>query len=198
MYAWFDTTLRELVQQIVPQIPDLPDPVIGTRFAFRSVFPDAREERGRFEDGHELPRFTKQDLGSVIAGEDGNMMDNKHGAKPNTTLREAHYLIGDYVTVAIAPPLADGSIAPQPGQTDHPMPRNTTSFARYTPAAPYRGRGGSMRGRGGFDGMAFGGVPSGECESAFLHNMHWSFGVQKRFLEHGLAFYVSILCNELG
>lgn len=85
--------------------------------------------------------------------------------EPDKTLQDARFVIGDYISCAVFPPLADGAVAPPPSGG---VGRGRGAYAD----GPGRGYGGGFRGRGGgvmrggglFDGDRIGGegVPSGE------------------------------------
>ena len=107
-------------------MPDLlPDPVIGTRLSYRLIFPDTRDV-GRPGPG----RYLSKELGSVVIGGEGQgIMPTEEEAnvvtggpmagalngEPDKSLHEARFVIGDYISCAIFPPLANGSVAPPPG-----------------------------------------------------------------------------------
>ena len=83
--------------------------------------------------------------------------------EPDKTLQDARFVIGDYISCAIFPPLADGAVAPPPG-------RGVGVGRGRADYGPGRGYGGGFRGRGGmrgggmFNGDRLGGegVPAGE------------------------------------
>lgn len=126
IYTWPTCTLRELSHLLVTALPQvLPDPAVGTRIAYRLVFPDTRDS------GRPGPAsYISKDLGSVVLGAEGEgvLPSNDEGARivaggpmagelagePEKTLQEARFVIGDYVSCAIYPPLPNGSVAPAP------------------------------------------------------------------------------------
>jgi len=83
--------------------------------------------------------------------------------EPDKTLQDARFVIGDYISCAVFPPLADGAVAPPPSVG---AGRGRGGYGD----GPPRGYGGGFRGRGGprgggmFNGDRIGGegVPSGE------------------------------------
>lgn len=163
----------------------LPDPVIGTRLSYRLVFPDTRDS-GRPGPG----RYLSKELGSVVLGGEGarvlpgsdeaanivagGPMAGALGGEPEKTLQEARFVIGDYISCAIYPPLPNGSVAPAPpaGASTRAgaYGRAAPSFpgARGDMASGPRENGGDLRVRGsargfGMDaGIGSAGVPSGE------------------------------------
>ncbi|KAL0931946.1 sin3-associated polypeptide sap18 [Colletotrichum truncatum] len=137
LYTWPTCTLTELAQQIAAEDPSLlPSPSLGTRLAFRLVYPDTRNVTAAAAAHHASaqPRFMVKDLGSVVLGGDevtAAALSAANGAEggdedvdmtgtlalPPTdtadkTLGEAKFVVGDYVSCAILPPLPDGSVAP--------------------------------------------------------------------------------------
>lgn len=127
IYTWPSCTLRELSHLLVSALPTiLPSPAIGTRLSYRLIFPDTR--------GGDAPgargRFLSKDLGSVVLGGDGEgvmptaeeatvvpegpMAGELHG-EPDKALQDVRFVIGDYISCAVFPPLANGGVAPPPG-----------------------------------------------------------------------------------
>ncbi|KAF2143479.1 uncharacterized protein K452DRAFT_325994 [Aplosporella prunicola CBS 121167] len=175
IYTWPTCTLRELTHLLVSALPSVvPSPAIGTRLAFKLIFPDARDAASGRDNGP--ARYVSKDLGSVVIGAGGPGVDDEANGRSeldrlegdaDKTLHAARFIIGDYVSCAIFPPLSDGSVAPPP-------PRE-----RYSRAGEFgmsRGGGGpprengygggyGRRGGGRYDGpgrLGSGGVPSGE------------------------------------
>ncbi len=126
IYTWPTCTLRELSHLLVTGLPDLlPDPAIGTRISYRLIFPDTRDT-GRPGPG----TYISKELGSVVLGGDGHgvLPSTDEGAgvvvggpmageldgDPEKSLQDARFVIGDYVSCAIFPPLPNGSVAPAP------------------------------------------------------------------------------------
>ncbi|KAI9726459.1 MAG: hypothetical protein M1828_001281 [Chrysothrix sp. TS-e1954] len=171
IYTWPDCSLRELTQIITTQLsklktaqPDLGVPSsftnnpAGTRVAFRLIFPDVQAPPSQARP----PRYLTRELGSVVVGEkEQSLADDLEGVEGRTlegegskTLRDARFVIGDYVACAICLPLQDGSVARVPGAPAANGPRMGSS---YPPRGPpprengygsYGPRGGG--GRGGF------------------------------------------------
>src|SRR5688572_4329496 len=91
--------------------PAIPSPAYGTRLVFQLVFPDLRRTNP-MPSG--LPRYGVKDLGSVIIGtgpteDDGEELWDR--ADEDKTLGDARFVVGDYISCAVLPPLDDGSIA---------------------------------------------------------------------------------------
>ncbi|KAI0875076.1 hypothetical protein GGS24DRAFT_456846 [Hypoxylon argillaceum] len=184
LHTWPDCTLDELTQHIAAADADLlPSPAIGTRLAFRLIFQDTRGATA-------APKYTVKELGSVVIGDGGPGLDPEDvdapqsldNTDPSKTLGDARFVVGDYVSCAILPPLPDGSVAPASsarmgrgtgaGESrlavgrapDGPARDRDATFQRHG-----RGRGGAGRGgyelfsgRGPRGGGGNGGVPSGE------------------------------------
>ncbi|KAK2003615.1 hypothetical protein LX36DRAFT_650823 [Colletotrichum falcatum] len=138
LYTWPDCTLTELAEQIAAADPSLlPSPSVGTRLAFRVIYPDTRNAAappGSLHAQAQNPRFMVKDLGSVVLGDgvvgailaadgaegvEGDVhMAETAAALPDTdaakdkTLGDAKFVVGDYISCAILPPLPDGSVAP--------------------------------------------------------------------------------------
>ncbi|TVY68635.1 Histone deacetylase complex subunit SAP18, partial [Lachnellula suecica] len=126
IYTWQTCTLRELSHLLTSALPALlPDPAIGTRLAFRLIFPDTRSQGFGTGPG----RYMTKELGSVVIGDGGpgilpdeeeaaivadGQMAGPLGGEPEKTLQDARFVIGDYVSCAIMPPLANGGVAPPP------------------------------------------------------------------------------------
>lgn len=174
VYTWSDCTLKELALELAAAKPSaLPSPAIGARLAFQLVFPDLRNTS---TVSNAQPRFGVKDLGSIVIGEgepsvelsdDVEMDGPVKGVKDkDKTLNDARFVVGDYISCAVIPPLSDGSVAPAP-------------IARREPAMPPRegrggfrggfqgrengnGRGGPRGGRGGWRDDIGGGFPMGE------------------------------------
>ncbi|KAF9872709.1 hypothetical protein CkaCkLH20_09888 [Colletotrichum karsti] len=134
LYAWPNSTLTELAEQIAAEDPSLlPSPSVGTRLAFRLIYPDRRSTTGAAAAHQIQPRFMVRDLGSVVLGGEAAMLAVANGEEgegedvdmsgtaafpaadtstTDKTLGEAKFVVGDYVSCAILPPLPDGSVAP--------------------------------------------------------------------------------------
>ncbi|KAL1296728.1 hypothetical protein AAFC00_000198 [Neodothiora populina] len=140
IYTWPTCTLAELTGLLSSALPHLlPSPAVGTRIGYRLVFPDTRSVPA--SGGGDGPgRWLSKDLGSVVIGADvvgrgGNGYDDddddddmtnghddvsdpaglgKLGGDAAKTLAEARFVIGDYISCAILPPLSDCSVAPLP------------------------------------------------------------------------------------
>lgn len=122
IYTDQSCTLHDLTLHLAATDPSLlPNPAIGTRVSFRLIFPDARGASSG------PARFMVEDLGSVVIGEggpgakvaEGDEEDNNGrggGGRPAggaaTTLEDARYVVGDYISCAILPPLENGAVAP--------------------------------------------------------------------------------------
>ncbi|KAI8947348.1 hypothetical protein F4801DRAFT_582521 [Xylaria longipes] len=114
LHTWPDCTLDELAQHIAAADGRLlPDLAIGTRLAFRLLFQDTR---GPASAG----KYTVKELGSVVIGDGGPGLDPDDvdaerildDTDPDKTLGDARFVVGDYISCAILPPLPDGSVAP--------------------------------------------------------------------------------------
>lgn len=121
VYTWPSCTLNELALELAAAKPSaLPYPAIGTRLSFQLVCPDLRGI-GSVNNAH--PRYAVKDLGSIVIGQntpgttDPELAEVGGGASrgasnPDKTLGEARFVVGDYISCAILPPLDDGSVAP--------------------------------------------------------------------------------------
>ncbi|GAP90012.2 putative Sin3 associated polypeptide p18 [Rosellinia necatrix] len=130
LHTWPDCTLGELAQHIAAADDRLlPETAIGTRLAFRLIFQDTRGAAAS-----SASKYTVKELGSVVIGDGGPGLspedvdiDADLGADfdadddagptlgdtdPGKTLGDARFVVGDYVSCAILPPLPDGSVAP--------------------------------------------------------------------------------------
>jgi histone deacetylase complex subunit SAP18 len=145
IYTWQTCTLREMAHLLTTALPNLlPDPAVGTRLAFKLIFPDTRNTGPASAPG----KYMTKELGSIIIGDRGpgvfpdedeaaivagGQMAGSLGGEPEKTLQDARFVIGDYVACAILPAMANGSVAPPPN-------------------GPIRGGGGFGAGRGDFGG----------------------------------------------
>jgi histone deacetylase complex subunit SAP18 len=122
IYTWQSCSLRELTSLLTSALPNLlPTPAAGTRVAFRLVYPDTRASSNARPG--DPGRYMTKDLGSVVVGSssadsNGDTVMNGTNAlegEAEKTLLDARFVIGDYVSCAVVPPLASGAVAPPPG-----------------------------------------------------------------------------------
>ncbi|CAG8959261.1 hypothetical protein HYFRA_00012619, partial [Hymenoscyphus fraxineus] len=179
IYTWQTCTLRELSHLLTSALPSLlPDPAIGTRLAFRLIFPDTRNSGASSGIG----RYMMKELGSIVIGDGGpgilpdddeaeivagGQMSGPLSGEPDKTLQDARFVIGDYVSCAILPPLENGSVAPPPGNVSRGGLGGGRGMGDFGPRGGFGGpreNGFNVRGRGGSRGGNFGQgmVPSGE------------------------------------
>ncbi|KAI1164231.1 hypothetical protein F5B18DRAFT_671184 [Nemania serpens] len=183
LHTWPDCTLDELAHHVAAADGNLlPDPAIGTRLAFRLIFQDTR-------GAISANKYTVKELGSVVIGDGGPGLDPEDvdaehdldDTDPDKSLGDARFVVGDYISCAILPPLPDGSVTPASsarmgrgtgaGESrlavgrapDGPARERDMSFPRHGRG----GRGGLGIARGGYEhfngrGPRGGGVPSGE------------------------------------
>ncbi|KAI0881936.1 Sin3 associated polypeptide p18-domain-containing protein [Annulohypoxylon maeteangense] len=170
IHAWPDVSLTELVYNIAAAKPHLlPDPAVGTRVAFRLIFPDTRNNAA----GHTTAKYAIKDLGSVVIGDGGRGLDPEDveaekepeddGEK---TLTDARFVVGDFISCAVLPPLPNGAVAPVSSA------RNGLTETRSVMGRPPSSSFGSENGQGrparprnsgrGYDGFNRGSIPSGE------------------------------------
>ncbi|QPC77016.1 hypothetical protein HYE68_007768 [Fusarium pseudograminearum] len=146
VYTWSDCTLQELALDLAATKPSaFPSPSVGCRLVFQLVFPDLRNT---IAVANSPPRFGVKDLGSVVIG-GGSSSDTsgdtsmdataKGSDDKHKTLNGARFVVGDYITCAILPPLPDGSVAP-------------ASSVRREQASGSHERGKGSFGRGGSKG----------------------------------------------
>ncbi|KAJ4022260.1 hypothetical protein NW752_000537 [Fusarium irregulare] len=150
VYTWSDCTLKELALDLAATKPSaFPSPSAGCRLVFQLVFPDLRNTAAV---ANSPPRFGVKDLGSVVIGDDSgsDTLENtaldvtaKDTDDKHKTLSSARFVVGDYITCAILPPLPDGSVAP-------------TSSVRREQTSSGHERGKDSLGRGGFKGSRSG------------------------------------------
>jgi histone deacetylase complex subunit SAP18 len=165
IYTWMDCTLRELAQLLTSALPSIvPSPAIGTRLAFRLVYPDTMPMRGAGGrlDGEGRGRYISREIGSVVisAPQENGETNGKTGRfdlggeDAEKTLDDARFVIGDFVDVAVFPPLSDGSVVSR--ASIHPTGRGNRESA-YSFRGSHSGFG-PGRGRGEFAPH----VPAGE------------------------------------
>ncbi|KKP03043.1 hypothetical protein THAR02_04869 [Trichoderma harzianum] len=120
IYTWSTCTLYELALELAAAKPSaLPSPAIGTRLSFQLVCPDLRGT-GTINTGQ--PKFAVKELGSIVIGEGYPGAENPDEADPDVTMRDDNgkdktladwrFVVGDYISCAVLPPLSDGSVAP--------------------------------------------------------------------------------------
>ncbi|RFU76851.1 hypothetical protein TARUN_5382 [Trichoderma arundinaceum] len=120
IYTWSTCTLNELALELAAAKPSaLPTPAIGTRLSFQLVCPDLR---GAGTTNTAQPKFAVKDLGSIVIGEGYPGAENSDDAGPDTLMRDDNgkdktladwrFVVGDYISCAVLPPRADGSVAP--------------------------------------------------------------------------------------
>ncbi|OAQ97549.1 hypothetical protein LLEC1_01122 [Akanthomyces lecanii] len=116
VYTWPSCTLQELIYELADARPNpLPSPAIGTRVVFQHVSPDLKRVSAV---GGGRAKFAIKDLGSSVVGaggpgaEDDEHPNENRGYGGTSTLQDAHFAAGDYISCAILPPLDDGSVAP--------------------------------------------------------------------------------------
>ena len=96
---------------------------------FQLVCPDLRETSSSANSG---PRFIVKDLGSTVIGEGGPGIDSDDDldtskldiANGSRTLDDAHFVVGDFISCAVLPPLSDGSVAPVSNAKTPPSTRS--------------------------------------------------------------------------
>lgn len=172
VYTWATCTLHELALELAAAKPGaLPTPAIGTRLSFQLVCPDLR---GAGAANTAQPKFAVKDLGSIVIGDGYPGAEDPDDAGPDTlmrddsardkTLADWRFVVGDYISCAILPPLADGSVAPSSSAR-----RGSISSGRDGRRGSYRGEFqgrdsnfGRNNGRQGRTGWRDGGFPSGE------------------------------------
>lgn len=186
IYTWQSCSLRELSGLLAGALPSqLPDPQAGTRLCFRLIYPDTR---GAVAEGR--ARYLSKDIGSVVLGQtagdkNGQHQHQQHDEQQRSngavaarrrlmdkdgleqddsekTLADARFVVGDYVDVAILPPLDDGSVAP-PVQGGRGPPAGPLGGGMRAFRGP-RENGGGRRGPGpgGVRGPPGNGLPSGD------------------------------------
>jgi histone deacetylase complex subunit SAP18 len=127
-------------------------------------------------------RFSSKELGSVVVGANGSgllpteeeasivttgPMAGELSGEPDKTLSDGRFVIGDYVSCSIFPPMPDGSVAPPPASGSAMRGgRFGGDFAgrgqsRENGFGSYRGRSGPRGGFGGGGGFDQA-VPMGE------------------------------------
>ncbi|KAF2673655.1 hypothetical protein BT63DRAFT_451712 [Microthyrium microscopicum] len=156
IYTWPTCSLKELTQLLTTAIPStLPSPSVGTRLCFRLMYPNTHSV------GQGAGRYLIKEVGTVVIGsedaqEDAPIAERLEG-DPEKTLRDVRFVIGDYVSCAILPPLPNGDVAPIPARGPGPRPPPTVPRGENGFGGGYGG--GGRRGSGRFDG---GRVPQGE------------------------------------
>ncbi|KJZ68539.1 hypothetical protein HIM_12067 [Hirsutella minnesotensis 3608] len=127
IYTWSSCTLSELAMELAATKPSaLPYPAIGTRLVFQLVYPDIRSATSIHNSP---PRYAVKDLGSIVIGQGAQEADmsgfgdttiaSRGEQETGRTLDEARFVVGDFISCAILPPLSDGSVAPATdAQTD--------------------------------------------------------------------------------
>jgi len=187
IHTWPTCTLRELSHHLVVRRPaPMPSPSIGVRLCFRLIYADTRGA-GAGGPSAAPRRFLSADLGSVVIGDAGE--DEKGPAaaaalpkssvgnqgplatQPDLMLKDGRFVVGDYIAVAILPPLENGDVAP-PLKDEEPARRlagrgRGREWVDGRGFSSERGHGFRGRGRGVFgqqpdEGFGRSGLPNGE------------------------------------
>lgn len=173
IYTWPNCSLKELTTLLTSTLPSLFESTpAGHRVAFRLIFPDMRTPP-RTQDAP--GRYTAKEMGSVVIGADTAMENGATNGHTETdieddsaqTLQDFKFVVGDWISCTILPPLANGEVAPPPPSIGPPRagyggPPPRTFGGDRGP----RENGSYGRGRGG--GSGFGGpgrdnaLPAGE------------------------------------
>ncbi|KAH7003979.1 Sin3 associated polypeptide p18-domain-containing protein [Fusarium venenatum] len=163
VYTWSDCTLQELALDLAATKPSaFPSPSVGCRLVFQLVFPDLRNTA---TVPNSPPRFGAKDLGSVVIGGDsssgapGDISMNvaaKGSDDKHKTLSGARFVVGDYITCAILPPLPDGLVAPASSV------RSEQASGSHERGHGISGRRGSKGSRGDWRDEVGGDFPMGE------------------------------------
>lgn len=173
VYTWPHCTLSELALELAAARPSaLPYPAVGTRLVFQLVYPDLR---GGGAGSDAVPRFAVKDLGSIVLGRGlpgAETSEPGHGGavRPDQevgrTLSDARFVVGDYLSCAVLPPLSDGSVAPASNARHHAlMPREARAYHGVAAGRDdYSNRGAIRGGKGrGGRGDGFGArLPMGD------------------------------------
>ncbi|KAI5457830.1 Sin3 associated polypeptide p18-domain-containing protein [Mariannaea sp. PMI_226] len=175
IYTWPDCTLKELALELAAARPSaLQPPAVGTRLAFQLVYPDLRTTSTVHNS---QPRYAVEDLGSIIietsesgaeTSDDVNMEEHgadKESSSNDKTLKDARFVVGDYISCAILPPLSDGSVAPASNaRREIPAPPGGRGAFRggFQGRENGFGRGGTRGGRDGWRHNTGSGFPMGE------------------------------------
>ncbi|SPO04513.1 uncharacterized protein DNG_07198 [Cephalotrichum gorgonifer] len=112
IYTHQTCTLSDLAAHLTALSPPslLPSPPIGTRLAFQLAYPDLRNPAA-----HQR-RYLVKDLGSLVIGgalrPDDQLEEDDEVSDEGKTLADAKFVVGDYVSCVVLPPLEDGSVAP--------------------------------------------------------------------------------------
>ncbi|KAG5981100.1 hypothetical protein E4U55_003314 [Claviceps digitariae] len=157
VYTWPSCTLHDLALELAAsKASALPYPAIGTRLAFQLVCPDLRSVS---TISNAPPRYAVKDLGSIVIGSQsasegaesefivaGGSTREEPASDNKKSLSDARFVVGDYVSCAILPPLADGSVAP--ASTVRRESSNNAGFR--DPRMSTRGGGGFQHRENGF------------------------------------------------
>ena len=112
VYTHQNCTLTELAAHLTNLSPPslLPSPPIGTRLVFQLVYADIRNA-----NPHQR-RYLVKDLGNIVIGGALDALDPEVGdaavMDDGKTLDDAKFVVGDYISCVVLPPLEDGSVAP--------------------------------------------------------------------------------------
>ncbi|KAF4449845.1 Histone deacetylase complex subunit SAP18 [Fusarium austroafricanum] len=169
VYTWSDCTLNELALEVAAtKHSALPSPSVGCRLVFQLVFPDLRNATAV---ANSPPHYGVKDLGSVVLGGDSRTDiagDVSADAKTRgsddklKTLSDSRFVVGDYITCAILPPLSDGSVAPVSSVRREQASGSHEARGSYRGRDNGFGRGGFRGGRGGWRDDVGGDFPMGE------------------------------------
>ncbi|KAF2716210.1 hypothetical protein K431DRAFT_209297, partial [Polychaeton citri CBS 116435] len=161
IYTWPTCTLSELTGLLTSVLPAgiLPSPSVGTRLVFKLIFPDTRAQT----DSSGRGKWSDRPLGTVVIGGSGagGEVEQVLEGDAEKELRDARFVIGDYVACAIYPPGQDGRVAPMPGYSSS-RSQGRGGYDGGFPPPRANGFGGGGRGgygRGGGRSGGFGQAP---------------------------------------
>ncbi|KAH9816736.1 Sin3 associated polypeptide p18-domain-containing protein [Melampsora americana] len=131
LYAWKDTTLRDICLQIVETSPSV-KLTSGAKFSIRLIFLDAPRD----VSSTAVARYKSQELGTVFARDLSR--DSTSGPAPGAsarTLQELQFMVGDYLDIALLPthPTPGTAFSPTESRMGFGIRGAASASARNTP-----------------------------------------------------------------
>ncbi|OAV97091.1 hypothetical protein PTTG_05784 [Puccinia triticina 1-1 BBBD Race 1] len=97
LYAWKDTTLRDICLQLLDSNPSIKSN-LPLKFSIRLVFLDTPRDLSTSSHNSPLPRYKSQDLGSIFCRD---LTRPVTAAPANKSLHDVRFCVGDFVDIAL-------------------------------------------------------------------------------------------------
>ncbi|KAI9628638.1 hypothetical protein H4Q26_017989 [Puccinia striiformis f. sp. tritici PST-130] len=154
LYAWKDTTLRDICLQLLDTNPSIKSN-LPLKFSIRLVYLDTPRDLSTSSHNAPLARYKSQDLGSIFCRDLARPV-SAAPAGSLKSLQDVRFFVGDFVDIALissfsAPPSAGISAPSETGRAGFGIRGAARGFANVAPTseAPSWGRSGAAPRWGG-------------------------------------------------